>query len=141
MSEARYRQSVVKGLRKLRMDPVSVENGLTHPGTPDINWLHGWIELKVIPKWPVRPETVVRCSTFTPQQRIWLRRRWNANGSAYLLARIGRNHLLFNGADAADYFGEVRREILEDVAEMNVTHLDYKLLLQHLLVTKYVQRR
>lgn len=137
MSETRFRQNVIKGLNKLGADAISVENGATHPGTPDVNWLHGWIELKVLPRWPARANTVVKFDTFTPQQRIWLRRRWNAGGSAYLLARIGRDHLLFNGADAADYVGVADRRVLEGVVCLWTKHLNCELLLQHLLKRKH----
>lgn len=137
MSEAHYRKEVViPGLKKLGADPIAVENGRCHPGTPDVNWTHGWIELKVNPAWPARASTLVKFETFTKQQRIWLRNRWNAGGSAYLLARVGRNHLLWTGSDAADFVGIVDREKLEALAVMNTVGFDAKLLLQHLLLRK-----
>lgn len=140
MSEKFYRQQVVKALRTQGMDPISVENKV-HPGTPDVNYSGGWIELKVIKDWPILDETPVRCKTFTPQQRIWLRRRWKAGGRAHLLVRIDKEHLLFNGEDAADYFGNTRKEILEDLAIMHTKGLNGQTLVQCLLAGALERRR
>lgn len=141
MSEAAYRGAVIKALKPLGADPIAIENGRCHPGTPDVNWLHGMLELKVIHEWPKRADTIVKCSTWTKEQAIWHRRRWNAGGSVYLLARIADRHLLFDGATAADFFSVVNREKLEALAVMNTKGLDPKLLLQHLLMRKCHRER
>ena len=91
-----------------KLDPVRIENPI-HPGTPDVNLCDGrWIELKCIPGWPVRASTVVRIGHFTPQQRVWLYRRWKyAPGSTLLLleVRAERQWLLFAGDVAAKIVG------------------------------------
>ena len=91
-----------------KLDPVRVENPI-HPGTPDVNIADGrWIELKCIPRWPVRASTVVRIGHYTPQQRVWLYRRWKAApGSTLLLleVRVDRQWLLFDGDVAAKIVG------------------------------------
>ena len=91
-----------------KLDPVRVENPI-HPGTPDVNLSDGrWIELKCILGWPVRAGTVVRIAHFTPQQRVWLYRRWKtAPGSTLLLleVRSDRQWLLFDGDVAAKVVG------------------------------------
>lgn len=91
-----------------KLDPVRVENPI-HPGTPDVNLCDGrWIELKCIPAWPVRATTKVRIAHFTPQQRMWLFRRWRfAPGSTFLLLEIiaDRQWLLFDGNVAAKFVG------------------------------------
>jgi len=91
-----------------KLDPVRVENPI-HPGTPDVNLCDGrWIELKCIPSWPVRASTVVRIGHYTPQQRVWLYRRWkSAPGSTLLLleVRAERQWLLFDGDVAAKVVG------------------------------------
>lgn len=91
-----------------KLDPVRVENPI-HPGTPDVNLADGrWIELKCIPRWPVRASTVVRIKHFTPQQRVFLYRRWkSAPGSTFLLLEIRavRQWLLFDGNVAAKVVG------------------------------------
>ena len=91
-----------------KLDPVRVENPL-HPGTPDVNLSTGvWIELKCIAAWPVRDTTAVRIPHYTPQQRVWLYRRWiAAPGSTLLLleVRSDRQWLLFDGDVAAKLVG------------------------------------
>ena len=91
-----------------KLDPVRVENPI-HPGTPDVNLANGWwIELKQVPRWPVRKSTPLRIGHFTPQQRVWLYRRWKyAPGTTYLLleVRADRQWLLFDGDIAAKVVG------------------------------------
>jgi hypothetical protein len=91
-----------------RLDPVRVENPI-HPGTPDVNLCTGlWIELKCIEGWPARASTPVRIRHYTPQQRVWLYRRWKyAPGSTLLLleVRSAEQWLLFDGDVAAKVVG------------------------------------
>lgn len=95
-------------LRAAKLDPVRVENPI-HPGTPDVNLCTGlWIELKCIEAWPARATTPVRIRRFTPQQRVWLYRRWkHAPGSTLLLleVRSAEQWLLFDGDVAAKVVG------------------------------------
>jgi len=113
MSERALRRRVVTALRSL--DAVSVENSV-YPGTPDVNYMEGWIELKKIRKWPERVTTIIRISHFTPQQKVWLRRRWEAGGQAYLLLQVGQEFLLFPGDKAALLLGNVPRKQLREGA-------------------------
>ena len=87
-----------------KLDPVRVENPI-HPGTPDVNLCDGrWIEMKTIAGWPARADSLVRIPHYTPQQRVWLYRRWKyAPGSTLLLleVRAERQWLLFDGDVAA----------------------------------------
>lgn len=91
-----------------KLDPVRVENPI-HPGTPDVNLSNGkWIELKSIPGWPVRDTTKVRIPHFTPQQRVWLYRRWRyAPGSTLLLLEVRsvQQWLLYDGDVASKIVG------------------------------------
>ncbi len=91
-----------------KLDPVRVENPI-HPGTPDVNLADGrWIELKCIPAWPSRDANLVRIPHYTPQQRVWIYRRWRfAPGSTCLLleVRAPRLWLLFDGDVAARVVG------------------------------------
>lgn len=109
MSEKALRRRVVTALKKL--DAVSVENSV-YPGTPDVNYMEGWIELKKISKWPKRVTTIIRINHFTPQQKVWLRRRWEAGGQVYLLLQVGQEFLLFPGDKAALLLGNVPRKQL-----------------------------
>lgn len=91
-----------------RLDPVRVENPI-HPGTPDVNLANGcWIELKCIPGWPVRTSSPVQIRHYTPQQRVWIYRRWKyAPGSTFLLLEVlsVQQWLLFDGDVAAKIVG------------------------------------
>ena len=97
------RRNVVKWLKDL--DAYPVENP-AYPGTPDVNFLNGWLELKHLPNWPVRANTPVQLGHFTPRQRIWLRKRWRAGGGAWLLLQVGSDWLLFDGDIAAQFVGK-----------------------------------
>lgn len=103
------RQIVVKALKPL--DAMSVEN-TARPGTPDINFIEGWIELKVLDHWPAKTDAVVKVPCFTPQQRVWLRRRVQLGGAAYFLIRIDQDWLLFDGQTAADQIGKMNKETM-----------------------------
>jgi hypothetical protein len=91
-----------------RLDPVRVENPI-HPGTPDVNLCNGcWIELKCIANWPTRATSTVPIRHYTPQQRVWLYRRWKyAPGSTFLLLEVRsvQQWLLFDGNVAAKIVG------------------------------------
>lgn len=91
-----------------RLDPVRVENPI-HPGTPDVNLADGcWLELKCIEGWPLRATSTVRIPHFTPQQRVWLYRRWKyAPGSTFLLLEVCsvQQWLLFDGDVATKIVG------------------------------------
>src|SRR4029077_13334784 len=90
-----------------KLDPVRVENSI-HPGTPDVNLVSGWIELKCVPGWPLRDTNLLRIPHFTPQQRVFLYRRWKyAPGTTHLLLEVivARQWLLFDGNVAAKIVG------------------------------------
>lgn len=107
-SESAMWQKLRPVLLAAKLDPVRVENPI-HPGTPDVNLSNGkWIELKCIAGWPARDTTIVRIAHFTPQQRVFLYRRWKyAPGTTLLLleVRAVRQWLLFDGDVAAKIVG------------------------------------
>ena len=111
--EVSMRQHVVKSLRKL--DAVPVEN-LVVPGTPDVEFIGGWIELKTEDDWPARPTTPLRLKRFEIEQRAWLRRRIRRGGRAWLLLRVKREWLLFRGDTAADILGDSPKALLIEAA-------------------------
>ena len=115
MTEQRQRQLVVKALKAQKRDPISVENRV-YPGTPDVNYVEGWIELKVLEAWPVRASTIVSIDHYTQQQRVWLRRRWLVAKNAWLLLTIKRDWLLFDGLVAFRKVGRVTKSELFEVA-------------------------
>lgn len=120
MSEAAMWDSLRPVIRSL--DPVRVENPIV-PGTPDVNYNRGWIELKFAERWPPRGGPL-RVDHFTRQQRTWLTRRRKAGGLAFLLLKVGETEwLLFDGAVAAAMLGHVPRERLYEVCSARWTRL------------------
>ena len=116
MSEKEQRQTVVKALRVL--DAHSVENRVG-PGTPDINYVHGWIETKCLKKWPVRASTPVQLAhDLTQGQRIWLMRRWETGGEAYVLLQAEKDWLIFDAPTACRLIGTATKDELLDGATM-----------------------
>ena len=69
----------------------------TRSGVPDVSFglggRQGWVELKVLPRWP-RPETPVKMAHFTQLQRVWLVERGRAGGRCFLLLGVERDALL-----------------------------------------------
>lgn len=94
-----------------KLDPVRVENPI-HPGTPDVNCLSCWVELKAIASWPARATSCVSLRWYTPGQRVWLYRRWRAGGRSYLLLEVcsTREWLLFDGDVAAKIVGRATED-------------------------------
>lgn len=85
---------------------VRIESGAIAEGTPDVNLVSGWMELKYIDAWPVRPSTPVRVDHFRTEQRAWLKARYAAGGRTWVLLKIGENDwLLFDGFKAACRLG------------------------------------
>lgn len=110
MSESHMRGRVIQWLKPLNAVPV--ENP-AQPGTPDVNYVEGWIELKKLTKWPERSDTIVRIDHFTPQQRNWLLLRKRRGGRVHLLLQVKNEWLLFDGDVAAMHVGRVDRQELE----------------------------
>ncbi len=107
------RTRVVRALRELHA--VSVENPAC-PGTPDVNYVEGWLELKQLPRWPAGEDTIVRVPHFTPQQRIWISQRAKRGGAVHVLVQIGKEWLLLPGPAAATMLGRATREALRQSA-------------------------
>jgi len=104
------RRDVVALLCAAGLDAMAVENPCL-PGTPDVECIPGWIELKILTHWP-KVSGAVKLPKFRPGQRIWLRRRAAAGGSCWLLLRVRSDWLLFEGGYAARMVGHVSREEL-----------------------------
>lgn len=112
MSETVLRQNIIKILK--HRHARSVENRCGS-GTPDVNYADGWIELKMLKKWPAREHTPVKIRHFTPQQKIWISDRWEAGGAVYLLIQVNKTFLLYNGCDVQE-IGSVTRERMIELA-------------------------
>jgi hypothetical protein len=113
MAESDQRSTVVKALKKL--DAVAVENP-AYPGTPDVNYVEGWIELKWLRAWPARQDTVVTLKHYTNQQKIFAVRRRRAGGNCWLLLQVRNQWLLFDGAVAAIKLNKSTAKELHDAA-------------------------
>ena len=113
MTESRMRARVVRALRLLHA--VSVENPAC-PGTPDVNYVEGWLELKQLHRWPAAEDTVVQVPHFTQQQRTWLLQRIERGGNAHVLLQIGNEWLLLPGLEAATILGRVPKQRLRQSA-------------------------
>lgn len=120
MLERDMRKQLVKLLRPL--GAFAVENGCTHPGTPDVAMATGWIECKATNQWPARETTPVRLDhDLTRQQRIWLLKWERVNGRAWVMLNVAGEWLLLEGPSAAEHLGKVTREALCSLA---VRHWD-----------------
>jgi len=93
------RGRVCKALRSL--NAIAVENP-AYPGTPDVNYAEGWLELKWLRRWPDHVHDIVMIPHFTQQQRIWIINRWRVGGEVYLLLQVRTEWLLFSGEQAYD---------------------------------------
>jgi hypothetical protein len=104
----------------LSLDPVRVEN-MVERGTPDVNYTHGWIELKYLEAWPARETTKVALPKLEVWQVAWLMRRWGAGSLAWLMLRVEDQLLLFSGWDSrAVKLGLTRLEMEELAAWRSV---------------------
>jgi len=109
MSEGGMWKSIRPVLKPL--DPVRIESPIV-PGIPDVNYNLGWIELKYMPRWPVKGGPL-RIDHYTKEQRDWAIQRKRAGGKVFLLLKVGRNEwLLFDGVVAALSIGKLNREQL-----------------------------
>ncbi len=95
-------------------DPVRVEN-LLGDGTPDVNYIGGWIELKHLEAFPVRPRTHVKVQ-FEPNQVSWLVRRGAAGGGAWCLVQVGRKYFLFGWREVPLVAKGVPKKRFEEIA-------------------------
>ena len=102
--------------QSMGLDPHRVENALG-VGTPDVNYVYGWVELKHLDRWPVRGG-VVRIPSLEKrkEQVAWLLRRWVSGGMAFLLLRVGSELLLFDGWTSRDVRRGMTREALGEAA-------------------------
>jgi hypothetical protein len=102
MAEKNLNDRIREGLRGF--DSIRVENSVG-PGTPDIEYIGGWIESKQLEAWPVRSDTAVRVPHYTSQQRAWHSRRRRAGGRVFVVIEVARDVFVFDGADAASGLG------------------------------------
>ena len=128
MSEQNMRGRVVRALKS--RNAIAVENPAL-PGTPDVNYVEGWIELKWLREWPVGEDTTVRFEHFTPQQRVFHIRRRLSGGVSWVLVQCKREWLLFDGATAALHINQTtRKQLIELCLQYSDTGLKSEELLR-----------
>lgn len=108
--ETAMRRQVVAVLRNANLDPQSIESSIS-AGVPDINWTHGWIELKCVESYPKMAVSPVRIRHFTPEQRSWALRRAACGGKVHLLLRVADDWYLF-GTPGLVEVGELTKQQL-----------------------------
>lgn len=123
MSEADSWELIRPIMIAARMDPIRVENDLG-TGTPDVNYVFGWVELKYLRNWPKRSTTKVRLDHYTPQQRAWAIKRSAFQGKVYFLLRVCESEwILYEGSRAAMLVGTLTRDELVKKADAYWTRL------------------
>jgi hypothetical protein len=105
--EARFRSEHNVLIRELA--PISIENALTTPGIGDVSHVNGWVELKIIDKWPVRASTPLRIEHFTDEQRRWSEKWVAAGGNYWLTVKVAREWFIFTVPNSLEV-GELTRE-------------------------------
>ncbi len=108
MSEALMRKKLVKNL--MRLDAVPIENML-RAGTPDVNFLYGWIECKYMKFWPRNAEkNPVRFPhPLTKEQCLWIKRRCKRGGLCYVAIQVSRDWFFFKGTAITDLFNNMTK--------------------------------
>lgn len=110
MSESNMWKSLKPLFEDNGLDAHRIENKI-ELGTPDVNYLHGWIELKYKSKWPVRGG-ILKVEHFTELQRRWLDRRQKCGGRAFVLLKVNKEWILFEGSTGAKTLGYLQKDEL-----------------------------
>jgi hypothetical protein len=104
--ESRFRTDLKQRMK--RLCPISIENALTTPGLPDVAIVSGWLELKCLPKWPVKETTPLRIPHFTEEQKMWALKWASCGGNYWLVVKVRAEIFVF-GPDAAVLVGTLTR--------------------------------
>lgn len=108
------RRRVIQALREL--DAIAVENS-AYPGTPDVCYIGGWIELKEADAWPKKATTPLAMRHFTRHQRAWIRRHAEKGGAVFVLLKVGKSEwFLIDGKIAADILGSATRQEIQSAS-------------------------
>lgn len=95
------------------LDPVRIENRC-ESGTPDVNYVEGWIELKIgcAPK----RGGIFTIEHYSPEQRVWAIRRALAGGRVWMFVKVSNEWILLKGEIAAKYLNYTTLEELKEKA-------------------------
>ena len=113
------RQRLVKAMSDF--DAVPIENKL-RAGTPDVEFINGWIECKWRKFWPKSADTrpVRFPHPLSKEQGLWLRRRALKGGVTLVAAQVSRDWFFFDGIDIKDYFGKMTKPEMIDKALLHM---------------------
>lgn len=109
------RKNLVKSMKSL--DAVPIEMPM-RAGTPDVNFIGGWIECKWLHFWPKSADTrpVRFPHPLTKEQGLWARRRTLAGGISLVVAQVSRQWFFFDGLDIRDHFNKMTRPEMRERA-------------------------
>lgn len=110
-------------------------------GTPDVTYclagVSGWVELKALDDWPVRPATTISIPKLKKEQVEWLSRWHKAGGRAYMLLQVQRQYVLLDPMTTRDvYERTLVKEALLQRALLTHTGNFPTLRLAHLLTSQ-----
>ena len=91
-------------LRQVEQRPEAHCGGLVtaeRPPLRDDRPLTGWIELKCLDAFPVKPTTTVKLPHWTTGQRYWAIRHRTYGGNTWLLVQVGDEVFVFNAVELA----------------------------------------
>jgi len=68
-------------------------------GTPDVYFTTlvgsmGWMELKSIPSWPKKENTLLKIRHFSPEQRLFMKLHGRAGANVWMFLRVHDEHFL-----------------------------------------------
>lgn len=109
MTEADVRQVLTEVGRPLHGRSIEARGMI---GVPDWNCVTGWIECKLVIRWPVRGGPLrLPHPKRVKAQAIWLLERWRAGGKAHAVLVVGEEWLVL---DAPVFFDLAMRGLTRD---------------------------
>lgn len=101
----------MKVLNDAGLHAQSIESPSTGIGIPDVNFVGGWIECKMMSEWPKRADThpVKFQHPLSLEQGIWLWKRSKAGGLALCCCQVARSWFFFDGLTIKDRWDQMTR--------------------------------
>jgi hypothetical protein len=124
MMESTARKRLLKLLKQSGVPAIPVEN-ISWPGTPDIAYPGGWIEVKCVENCdlPKRIDSPLRIDHFTPHQRRFAQRWSSSGGKCFMVLVLGKMWLLLDGNYYWTYMGQHTIEQIRENAVLESHHL------------------
>lgn len=124
MKESTARKRLLKLFKDAGVPAIPVEN-ISHPGTPDIAYPEGWIEVKTVEnsQLPKRVDTPLRLSHFTPYQRRFAQQWATSGGRCYMVLVLGKMWLLLEAEYYWTFFGRHTIDQIRENAVLESHHI------------------